>query len=350
MLRVLQIGLGPLGRMIVEHLHATGIGSVIDAVDQDPAIRGKHLGAIVANAGPTPPRVMGSLGEISPGNADIAIVTTSSALDACAPTFKELLTRGLPIVSTCEELLFPWLRHRELATELDAMARRTGGRLLGTGVNPGFLMDTLPLVATAVCRDVRGLLIERIQDASSRRIPFQRKIGVGLTPDQFASKVGEGTLRHVGLGESLHFVSHYLGLRLDAWSEAIEPIITGIPLISGLGPVAPGQAAGVRQIATGSRQGREVIRMEFAAAIGQPNPHDRVRIDADPPVDLILRGGVHGDKATTHITVNAIPSLIDASAGLHTMATIRPVHAVATAPVPVPTRVSHTVAQGVARP
>jgi len=328
MLRVLQIGLGPLGRMIVEHLHATGIGAVVSAVDSDPSIRGKHLGAIVPNAGPTPPKVVGSLAEIAGEAADVAVVTTSSSLQSCAPTFKDLLERGLPIVSTCEELLFPWLRHRELATELDALARRTGGRLVGTGVNPGFLMDTLPLVATAVCRDVRGVLVERIQDASTRRIPFQRKIGVGLTPDEFASKVAEGTLRHVGLGESLHFVAHYLGLRIDSWSESIEPIVTGIPLVSSLGHVFPGRAAGVRQVASGMREGREVIRMEFAAAIGQPNPHDRVRIDADPPIDLLLRGGVHGDKATTHITVNAIPAIMDAPGGLHTMATIRPVHAV----------------------
>ena len=333
MLRVLQIGLGPLGRMIVEHLHATGVGAVTCAVDPDPSIRGKHLGAIVPNPGPTPPRVVGSLGEVPADAADIAIVTTSSALDACAPTFKDLISRGLPIVSTCEELLFPWLRHRELATELDALARRTGARLLGTGVNPGFLMDTLPLVATAVCRDVRGMLIERVQDASNRRIPFQRKIGVGLSPDQFAARVAEGSLRHVGLGESLHFVTHYLGLRIDAWSESIEPIITGIPLVSGLGPVMPGQAAGVRQVATGMRDGREIVRMEFAASIGQPNPHDRVRVDADPPIDLVIRGGVHGDKATTHITVNAIPAVVEAPPGLHTMATIRPVRSL---PLPAP--------------
>lgn len=348
MLRVLQLGLGPLGRMIAAHLHETGLGTITAAVDPDPAMCGKSLASLIPNPGAALPRVTGTLDEV-PLDVDVAIVTTSSALTSCASTFKALLERGLPIVSTCEELLYPWLRNRELATELDALARRTGGRLLGTGVNPGFLMDTLPLVATAVCRDVRGLLVERVQDASSRRVPFQRKIGAGLSPGQFAAKVAEGTLRHVGLGESLHFVAHYLGIKLDSWSEGIEPIITGIPLVSALGPIPPGHAAGVRQIASGMRHGREIIRMEFAAAIGQPNAHDRVRVDADPPIDLIIRGGVHGDKATTHITVNAIPSLMEAAPGLHTMATIRPVRALPPAPSTDAESRSHTLAYGADR-
>lgn len=332
MLRVLHLGLGPLGRMIAEQLHRTGIGTVAGAIDPDPTMSGKRLSDLIADYGPANPAVLGSVDEVGPSEAfDVAIVTTSSGLLACAPTFTHLLDRGMAIVSTCEELLFPWLRHRELATELDALARRSGGRLLGTGVNPGFLMDTLPVVATAVCADVRGLLIERVQDATTRRVPFQKKIGAGLAPTEFAKRSADGSLRHVGLGESLHFVAHYLGLRIDAWSESIEPVITGVPLACGLGVIQPGEAAGVHQTARGMLQGRDVIRLEFLAAIGQPNPHDRIRVDADPPIDLILRGGVHGDRATTNIVVNALPCIIEAAPGLHTMATIRPVRAISLA-------------------
>lgn len=327
MLRILHIGLGPLGRMIAAHAARTGVGTVAAAVDPAPEIVGRPLASLAPGLS-ADIKVAPTIADAGAGPFDVAIVTTASSLAACAPTFQALLERGLPVVSTCEELLFPWLRHRELSHELDALARRTGGRLLGTGVNPGFFTDTLPLIATAVCGEVRGLHIQRVQDASTQRLPFQRRIGVGLTPDQFAARVADGSLRHVGLGESLHFVAHYLGLPIDAWSEGIEPVMTGIPLVSALGPIAPGHAAGVRQIASGLQEGREIVRLEFVAALGQPNPHDRIRIDADPPIDLMLRGGVHGDKAATHITVNAIRPLLDAAPGLHTMATIRPVHAV----------------------
>lgn len=332
MLRVLHLGLGPLGRMIAEQLHRSGIGVVAGAIDPAAAMRGKRLSDVMGDYGSANPTIAGSIDEIGVNAAfDVAIVTTASDLPACAPTFRQLLDRGMAIVSTCEELLFPWLRYRELATELDSLSRRSGGRLLGTGVNPGFLMDTLPVVATGVCTDVRGLLIERVQDATTRRVPFQRKIGAGLSPTEFARRSAEGSLRHVGLGESLHFVAHYLGLRFDAWTESIEPVLTGVPLPCAMGIIQPGSAAGVHQTARGMLAGRDVVRLEFIAAIGQPDPHDRIRVDADPPIDLILRGGVHGDRATTNIVINSLPCIMEATPGLHTMATIRPVRAISPA-------------------
>src|SRR5262249_32283825 len=146
---------------------------------------------------------------------DAAVVTTSSDLGRCEGTFRELIAMGLPIVSTCEELLYPWLRHKKLADDLHAACIKTGARPLGTGVNPGFRMDTLPVAATAVCRSVRSVKVWRIQDATPRRIPFQKKIGAGLDDAQFAARVADGSLRHVGLGESLHFIAHYLGLSVS---------------------------------------------------------------------------------------------------------------------------------------
>lgn len=333
MLRVLQLGLGPLGRMIVEQLHRSGVGMVAGAVDPDPAVRGRRLSELTNEYGPVDPTVAGSIEELEArATFDAAIVSTSSSLEACGPTFEGLLSRGLAVVSTCEELLFPWLGHKDLAERLDALARKSGGRLLGTGVNPGFLMDTLPVAATAVCSNVRGALIERVQDATTRRVPFQRKIGAGLTQSEFSKKIADQSLRHVGLGESLHFVAHYLGLSIDAWSESIEPVLADRPVAWSMGTIPAGNALGVHQSAQGMRAGKPVIRLEFIAAIGQPDPHDRIRIEAEPPIDLLLRGGVHGDLATVNIVVNALPSLIDAAPGLHTMATIRPVHA--TAPIP----------------
>jgi 4-hydroxy-tetrahydrodipicolinate reductase len=325
MKRILHVGLGPLGQRILTDLHDRSIGHLVAAVDSAPQLAGHSVSTVVPNADPRF-NILPSLSAVEDWeNIDCAIVTTSSDLPSCAETFREILRRGKPIVSTCEELVYPWLRHVGLSEELDELAKRHGGRLLGTGVNPGFLMDALPAFLTAVCKTVRAVSCYRIQDASSRRIPFQRKIGVGLDDAQFNAKVKDGTLRHVGLGESLHFISHYVGLPIERWEEDISAVRAERDLTSGLGPVARGKICGVRQVARGYHDERTVIHLEFQASIGQRDPHDRVTIDGEPMIDLVIPGAVHGDIATSAIVLNALGPIMDAPPGLHTMATVRPV-------------------------
>lgn len=327
MLRLLLVGLGPLGKMMAIDCARRGIAQIVAAVDIDPAVAGKPLSQVVPEC-EFPCRVESSLDSVKHwSEIDCALVCTSSDLARCAPTLRDLLGRGVPIVSTCEELLYPWLRHKALADELHALAVKQRAKLLGTGVNPGFLMDTLPVVASAVCRSVKKVQIWRIQDATTRRVPFQQKIGAGLDDEAFQARIKAGKLRHVGLGESLHFVAHHLGLNVDRWDETIEPVKAERDLTCALGAIPIGRAAGVRQIGRGWAKGapataEPVIRLEFQAAIGQTDPHDRVLLTSEPPIDLVLKGGVHGDVATVAITVNCVAPLLAAAPGLHTMATI----------------------------
>jgi 4-hydroxy-tetrahydrodipicolinate reductase len=325
MKRILHVGLGPLGQRILADMHDRSLGHLVAAVDLNPALAGKPVSTLVPAADPRV-MVLPSLDAVDCWDTiDCAIVTTTSDLPSCAETFRGLLRRGKPVVSSCEELVYPWLRHVGLSEELDEVAKRHGGRLLGTGVNPGFLMDALPAAVTAVSKSVRGVSCHRIQDASSRRIPFQKKIGAGLDDAQFAARVREGTLRHVGLGESLHFIAHYLGLTIERWEEDLKPVHATRDLTCGLGPIPRGRVCGVRQVARGFHDERTVVHLEFQAAIGQEDPHDRVVIDGEPPIDMVIRGGVHGDVATSAIILNAIGSVMAAKPGLHTMATVTPV-------------------------
>lgn len=324
MKRTLHVGLGPLGQRILAETIEREIGHPIAAVDIDPSLAGAPLSRLVPSAASNL-RVLPSLAAITDwDDIDCCIVATSSDLIGCADTFRELLSRGKAVISTCEELVYPWLRHVALAEELDEIARQNGGRLLGTGVNPGFLMDALPVYLTSVCKHVRGIVCSRVQDASARRIPFQKKIGAGLDDKQFAAKVADGSLRHVGLGESLHFIAHYVGLPIERWDENIEPIRADRDLSCAMGPIARGRVAGVRQVARGYFDEREVVRLEFQAAIGQLDPYDRIRVEGEPTVDTVIPGGVHGDTATCAIVVNSIPRILEALPGLHTMATIAP--------------------------
>jgi 4-hydroxy-tetrahydrodipicolinate reductase len=337
MFRVLHVGLGPLGKLIVSDLARRGVGTVVAGVDLDPALAGKPIDHAVPGCG-FDAHVFPSIPDAARGRSfDVALLTTSSDLTRCMPSLRELIALGLPIVSTCEELLYPWLRHPALAEELDTLAKRHGARLLGTGVNPGFLMDTLPVALTAVCRNVRSVRVVRVQDATTRRVPFQQKIGAGLDDAAFAAKVKEGSLRHVGLGESLHFISRYLGLNVERWTETIEPVKADRDLSCALGPIPKGRAAGVRQVAKGWARGQSdadqpVVQLEFQAAIAQADPRDEIVLDAEPPIRMVIPGAVHGDVATSAITLNAIPAAIAAAPGLHTMATVPLVHALPTRP------------------
>lgn len=322
MFRILHVGLGPLGQMIVADLYERRLGEVIGAVDVANEYAGRPLSSVVPKARANG-AVLQSLDDFDKWKSvDCAIVTTSSSLESCAPTFRGLLRRGVAVISTCEELCYPYLRHERLAKELDTVAREHRGRLLGTGVNPGFLMDAFPVFATAISRTVRSVEVHRYQDATQRRIPFQRKIGVGLDERQFATQVESGTLRHVGLGESLHFIAGMFGFHIERWGEDIQPVRAEQDMQSGLGLVKKGAICGVRQEARGFRENECLIHLKFEAALGLSDPHDRVLIQGEPPIDLVWKGGVQGDIATSAIVLNSIAPLRAAAPGLHTMSTI----------------------------
>jgi 4-hydroxy-tetrahydrodipicolinate reductase len=322
MFRILHIGLGPLGRKIVADLYERRLGEVVAVVDVSNELAGRKLSEIVPSI-KSKAVVQKSIEDVkSLDSIHCAVVTTSSQLEKCAQTFRDLLGRGMSVVSTCEELCYPYLRHKKLAAELDVLARDGRGRLLGTGVNPGFLMDAFPVLATAISKSVKSVEVHRYQDATLRRLPFQKKIGVGLSEREFGEQVAAGTLRHVGLGESLYFIASYLGLDIERWDEDLQPVKAERDMESGLGLVKNGSICGVHQEARGF-QGKEcVIHLKFQAAIGLVDPHDRVVIQGEPPIDITWKAGVPGDVATSAIVLNCIAPLLLTAPGLHTMATM----------------------------
>ena len=323
MLRLVQVGLGPMGRRVLSDLVARGLAQVVAAVDHAPELHGRPLAELVPGA-PARLRVLPELDRVpSWEGIEAALVTTSSHLESCSETLRSLCARGLAIASSCEQLLFPWLEHPKLAQELDQHARAGGSRLLGTGVNPGFLMDTLPLVLTTLCNSLRSVEVERFQDASQRRLPFQRKIGAGLEVAEFQEKAAAGQLGHVGLPESLHLIAHALGWELEHWNESVQPVLAETSLPCGWGPIAAGRVAGVRQVIEGRVSDQRRLRLVFQAAIGQSDPRERVLIDGDPNFEMTIPGGVNGDTATAAVLANVLPALIEATPGLHTMASLR---------------------------
>ena len=251
--------------------------------------------------------------------AHVCILMTVSDVARLKPQLETAIRAGTYVVSTCEELSYPWLTAPDFSHQIDELARENGVAVLGTGVNPGFLMDFLPQALTAVCRSVSPVKVERFQDASKRRVPFQKKIGAGLTLEEFAQKINEKTLRHVGLTESIHMIASQFGWKLDKTEDIIEPVVAAERWVGEEMTVEPGMALGVLQTGRGFRKGEELITMVFRAAVGEPDPHDRVLIEGEPRIDSTIKGGVHGDTATCAISINAIRSVMKAAPGLHTM-------------------------------
>ncbi|OHD72132.1 MAG: hypothetical protein A2177_06205 [Spirochaetes bacterium RBG_13_68_11] len=321
MTTMVHLGLGPLGRKIVSYAQARGMRYVA-AVDPDPAKAGRDLGELcgIEKLGvPVSRNLEEALGSRPLSRPAVAVVTTVSSLARIEPQLVAVARAGFHAVSTCEELVFPWKAQPQIAARIDRAFRDQGVACLGTGVNPGFLMDWLPVAITGVCQRVDRITVSRVQDASVRRVPFQQKIGAGLDLEAFKRKQAEGTLRHVGLRESIDLIATRLGLTLERITETLEPVIATGTVSSGYTPISAGMARGVQQVARGFRDGQEAITLFFRAVVGEPESYDKIEIAGEPPLDLRFEGGVDGDVATCALTLNAIRSVLACGPGLKTM-------------------------------
>jgi 4-hydroxy-tetrahydrodipicolinate reductase len=252
----------------------------------------------------------------------VAVLCTSSSLKKVWPQIETVLKRRVPIVSTTEELSYPFLSNRALARKIDAAAKKAKVAVVGTGVNPGFAMDALPIALTAVCERVHAVRVERVQDARIRRLPFQKKIGSGLSVEEFGERVKAGTVRHVGLAESVSMIGDALGWKLERVTDEIQPMIAKGPVESRFLRVETGRVCGITQDGVGYRDGTPAIVLHMEAYLGAPESYDSVQIEGSPPLFVKALGGYHGDVSTISITVNTIPKVLQAAPGLHTMRTL----------------------------
>ncbi len=318
--RVVQYGCGPIGCRVAALASRRQDIEIVGAIDIDKNKVGKDLGEVAGIDRRLGVAISDNAEAVfAKAKADIALHTTGSSLKAVAPQLKQILSAGLNVVSTTEELSYPFRKQPELAQEIDKLAKQHKVTVMGTGVNPGFVMDTWPLSLTAVCQEVKHVRVARIQDASTRRGPFQKKIGAGCTPEQFQKLVAAGTLKHVGLPESVAMIAAGLGWEIDEITETIEPIMASKPVKTEFVNVTLGQASGVKQVGLGLKGGKELIRLDFAASVGGGESYDAVYLTGTPNLEMVVKGGIHGDIATAAIVVNAARRVVEAPPGLMTM-------------------------------
>jgi 2,4-diaminopentanoate dehydrogenase len=312
---VVVMGLGHIGREICRAALLCEEVDLVGAVDNAPALAGASLGEVLGFSSEL--RVSRTLAEAKQ-KGSVVLHATGSRLEEVLEQLLEAVRQGHPVVSTCEELSFPYLRHAELAERLDRAAQRSGVSVVGMGVNPGFVFDRLVATLGQTVGPVRHVHATRTVDAGSRREAFQRKVGAGLTEEAFDVLLEKDGVGHVGLVESAALCALGLGLDCDDFEEELVPLLAEEDFPGSPIPVPKGRVAGVHQMAVGLEDGQERVRLELTLAVGA-TAMDRLVLDAGSRLTLEVPGGIPGDSATAHLVVHAAPRLTAASPGLLTV-------------------------------
>ncbi|HET8664965.1 MAG TPA: hypothetical protein VFM08_11675 [Nocardioides sp.] len=322
---VAHVGLGAIGREVVRLTLQRGDLRLVGACDIDPQMVGTSIGEVLGVQSAPDVTVVDSVAAVPVPDPGLVVThTTSSSLERCLPELLAAVEAGAHVVSSCEELSYPWVQAPEAAARLDEAARGAGVAVVGTGVNPGFAMDYLPVVLSGVAKRVDSVHVHRVQDAGLRREPLQAKVGAGITREEFDARVAAGSMGHVGLTESAQAVAAALGWAATGTTETIEPVVAESPTPSAFGTIEPGRIAGIDQVAVVVADGVERVRLHLQMAVGIGPSRDDVRLRGEPDLYLSVPDGLHGDVSTAAALVNTIGSVRHAEPGLRVMSELRP--------------------------
>jgi 2,4-diaminopentanoate dehydrogenase len=322
-LNIVSFGVGVIGsltsKFILEEKQSRL--NLVGAYDIDPKKVGKDIASVIGLARSVGVKISDDLDKVLTRDVDAAVHTTSSFLRGAYPQLESIITRGVDVVSSCEELSYPYVVDGKLSTKLDLLAKKNGTTVLGTGINPGFLMDALPIMLTAPCESIKKIKIARRMNAATRRIPFQKKVGAGMTREEFETAITDKRISgHVGLEQSVAMVADAVGWKLDRVEVGkVEPVVAEAAAEGGYVSIPRGRVAGVKQAARGLVGGKALVELNFMAYVGSEEEYDEVEIDGIPPVHCRISPCVHGDHGTVAMLVNMIPKVISSAPGLYTM-------------------------------
>lgn len=323
--RVILWGLGAMGKGIAETL-LTKKGVEIVGV----AWRGERIGKSMydyldVERGDREDVIIGTYEEvIKEGAADIVVISTDSFVKDSFDKIKYCLEKKINVISTAEEMAYPQAQEPELAKEMDRIAKENGVTVLGTGINPGLMMDLLVLVLTGACTDVKSIKVERVNSLSPFGPAVLNGQGVGLEVEEFNRRVEEGTLAgHVGFPESITMIADALGWELDDIELVREPIVTNVYRKTPYIEVEPGKVAGCNMKGYGYVEGELKIEMlhpqQIEPQLEGVDTGDYITIEGTPNINMSIKPEVPGGIGTIAMCVNMIPHVINASPGLKTM-------------------------------
>jgi 4-hydroxy-tetrahydrodipicolinate reductase len=325
-IRVVIFGLGSIGSLIARGLLEKNGIRIVGAVDIRKDIVGKDLGEVLGLGKKINVAVTNNPEDIiSKVRADMSIIATGSYLQDVYPLISLCVKAGINVISTCEELSYPFYKYPELSARIDALAKEYHVTVLGTGINPGYLMDTLPIILTGVCKNVESIKVTRVINSAKRRISYQKKIGTGLNPEEFREMIKEKRITgHIGLAESIAMMASALGCTVEIDEFPPEPIIAEKEISTPYTMIKPGYVAGLKSVAHGIRNGKPFITLEFISHAAVDEEYDAILIEGTPKIYEKIYGGVPGDIGTVAIIINMIPKVLNAKPGLATMMDLPP--------------------------
>ncbi|SDI71289.1 hypothetical protein [Natribacillus halophilus] len=296
---LIPYGLGPIGKEILKKGGKDEAFNVIGGVDIDPELVGESLGndAFVVSD------VSELSGKAKPYAQKIAFHATGSKLPSVWPQIRQLLDYGYHVVTTCEEMLYPWVRYPELSGEIDHYAKSKGLSVIGTGINPGFVMDSLPLMATAVTDQIQSVNAIRQANVGERRVPLQKKVGIGKSEDEFRQLAKEGKIGHVGLEETVRLVAAGLNVHIEQLQTSLEPTFADRDYELSWLTLKSGEVSGQSQQAKATTSENVTIEMKLTMALGVESK-DEIMVRGTDPVHLIIPNGIFGDTATASMIIN----------------------------------------------
>lgn len=330
-LRIVQYGVGAMGSNMVKLLQSKSSAQIVGAIDIDPAKIGKDLSEVANLNKPAGVKITYPPEDVlDDGPIDVVLHATTAFLNDAYPQILAILERKANVITICQELFFPLGKNREMAMEIDRKVREMGVSITSVGINPGFIMDIVPIVCSVPCWEVKRVFVQRVVDFSPYGPDEMRHIGAGLSPQEFQEGVKQGVIGHIGLLETTAMVAHCLGILTDELRQTKEPIITKKQRTSRFITIAPGNVCGFRQNVAGIRNGETLLDFRMIGIVCPDSEEDGVtlgdytRIEGTPNVDITIKEEIaqKGGLGTAAVAVNMIPRILNAPPGFHTMNTL----------------------------
>lgn len=333
--KVILWGLGAMGGGIGKMLVKKQGVDIVGAIDIGDKI-GKSLYDVVPGIekGDREDVIVGTPEEvIKKGAADIVVVCTNSFTKDVYDKLVFVMEKGINVITSAEEMAYPKAQEPELSAKLDECAKKNGVTVLGTGINPGLIMDLLVILWTGCCETVNHITSRRVNSLSPFGPAVMEEQGIGITVDEFKKRKADGTLAgHVGFAESIGMMCEALGWNLEKFEQDMDPIVTDVDRKSPYGFAKAGDVAGVAMKGWATIDGEQKIEMDHPQQI-EPEQvgvqtGDYVILDAVPPVNMVNSPEIEGGIGTMAMIMNTIPHVINARPGLKTMIDIPVPHAI----------------------
>ncbi len=316
-------GFGAMGQGIAEMLLKKKGVEIVGVCDLNPKIVGKEISSVLGE-GKSTVKISDNIDDVLEKNADVLFLATDSYTSKSYSKIVTALEAGVNVISTAEEMAYPFASEPELSKKINETAKKNNVTVLGTGINPGFVMDVLAISLSGAMTNVTGIEVKRVNSLSPFGKTVMEEQGVGISLNEFDERSNNNELAgHVGFKESVYMIADALGLELDDFQQQMKPIVTNVDRKSKFGEAKKGTLAGIDMSAQGRVKGKDFIVMNHPQQIEPEdegiNTGDYIILYGSPNIKMAITPEIEGGLGTIAVCVNMMPHVINASPGLKTM-------------------------------